>query len=185
MKPEMSAEAAVDLIRLMEGAGIETWLDGGWAVDAMLREQTRTHKDLDIILHRRHLQRLRQLLSERGFTNRPGGTASNFVLADESGLEVDAHVIVFDPAGNGLYEMENGDTWILPAAGFTGQGAINDTLVPCLSPEVQVLCHAHGYAPTEKDLRDMELLHARFGVELPPHLRGVADGAPARGAAPE
>jgi hypothetical protein len=43
--------------------------------------------------------------------------------------------------------------------------------VRCLSPEVQVLCHAHGYVPTEKDLRDMELLKERFGVELPPHLR--------------
>jgi hypothetical protein len=37
--------------------------------------------------------------------------------------------------------------------------------------ETQVLCHAHGYVPTEKDLRDMELLQGRFGVELPPHLR--------------
>jgi hemoglobin len=34
-----------------------------------------------------------------------------------------------------------------------------------------VLCHAHGYLPTEKDLRDMELLRLRFGVELPPRLR--------------
>jgi hypothetical protein len=34
-----------------------------------------------------------------------------------------------------------------------------------------VLCHAQGYVPTEKDLRDMELLQARFGVELPLHLR--------------
>lgn len=34
-----------------------------------------------------------------------------------------------------------------------------------------LFCHAHGYAPKEKDLRDMELLEARFGVELPSHLR--------------
>jgi hypothetical protein len=34
-----------------------------------------------------------------------------------------------------------------------------------------VLCHAHGYAPAEKDFRDMELLQARFGVDLPHHLR--------------
>jgi hypothetical protein len=35
--------------------------------------------------------------------------------------------------------------------------------------------HAHGYVPKEKDLRDMELLKARFGVELPPHLRRQID----------
>jgi len=33
------------------------------------------------------------------------------------------------------------------------------------------LCHAHGYAPVEKDFRDMELLEERFGVELPAQLR--------------
>ena len=43
--------------------------------------------------------------------------------------------------------------------------------VRCLSPETQVLCHAHGYVPTAKDFRDMERLRARFGVELPPRLR--------------
>ena len=43
--------------------------------------------------------------------------------------------------------------------------------VRCLSPATQVLCHAHGYVPTEKDFRDMELLAERFGVELPQQLR--------------
>jgi hypothetical protein len=43
--------------------------------------------------------------------------------------------------------------------------------VRCLSPATQVLCHAHGYVPVEKDFCDMELLAERFGVELPPQLR--------------
>ena len=51
------------------------------------------------------------------------------------------------------------------------QGHVQGVSVRCLTPEVQVLCHAHGYVPTEKDFRDMELLRARFGVELPPNLR--------------
>jgi lincosamide nucleotidyltransferase A/C/D/E len=40
----------VDLLQLFESAGIEVWLDGGWAVDALLGAQTRPHKDVDIIL---------------------------------------------------------------------------------------------------------------------------------------
>jgi hypothetical protein len=67
--------------------------------------------------------------------------------------------------------MSNGEDWIFPASGFAGRGEILGFNVRCLSPEVQVLCHAHGYVPKEKDLRDMELLEARFGVELPSHLR--------------
>jgi len=48
---------------------------------------------------------------------------------------------------------------------------VNGRAVRCLSPAAQVLGHAHGYVPTEKDLRDMDLLRQRFGVELPSHLR--------------
>ena len=171
LNPEMFAEAAVDLLQLFDSAGIDVWLDGGWAVDAVLGEQTRFHKDLDIILQVSDLGKLRKILSDRGFRIREGGTESNFVLVDDDGLEVDVHAMVFDENGNGVYRMHNGDDWIFPAAGFTGRGTILGVNVRCLSPEVQVLCHAHGYVPAEKDLRDMELLEARFGIELPPHLR--------------
>ena len=167
----MNAGALVDLLQLFESAGIEVWLDGGWAVDALLGTQTRPHKDLDIILRAADLAGLREILSKRGFEIQKGGTESNFVLADRSGLEVDVHVIVLDRDGNGVYRMQNGSDWIFPAAGFCEWGVVGGLSVRCLSPEVQVLCHAHGYVPTEKDLRDMELLEARFGVKLPPHLR--------------
>jgi len=147
------------------------WLDGGWAVDALLGAQTRPHKDVDIILRTADLPKLGKILANRGFEIQEGGTKSNFVLADLTGLEVDVHAIVFDRDGNGVYRMANGSDWIFPAAGFNGRGMVQGIGVRCLSPETQVLCHAHGYVPTEKDLRDMELLQARFGVELPPHLR--------------
>lgn len=171
MTSEMRAESAVDLLRLFETAGIDVWLDGGWAVDAALGKQTRSHKDLDIILQSKDLPLLREILGARGFCDKEGGTESNFVLVDGQGLEIDVHAIVFDESGNGVYRMENGEDWIFPAAGFKGQGEILGSSVRCLSPEVQVLCHAHGYVPKEKDLLDMALLEARFGVELPPHLR--------------
>ena len=171
MKSEMTPRALVDLLQLFENTGIEEWLDGGWAVDAVLGAQTRPHKDVDIILRATDLPKLREILESRGFELQHGGTGSNFVLADGSGLEVDVHAIVFDRDGNGVYRMENGSDWIFPAVGFNGRGVIHGISVRCLSPEIQVLCHAHGYVPTEKDLQDMELLQARFGVELPPHLR--------------
>jgi hypothetical protein len=54
---------------------------------------------------------------------------------------------------------------------FSGRGLVGRKAVWCLSPTTQVLGHAHGYVPVEKDFRDMELLAERFGVELPPRLR--------------
>jgi lincosamide nucleotidyltransferase A/C/D/E len=147
------------------------WLDGGWAVDASLGEQTRPHKDLDVILRTSDVPRLRLLLGSNGFHKQDGGTESNFVFTDGRGREVDVHAIVFDAAGNGVYRLENRSDWIFPAAGFSGQGEIQGVGVRCLTPDIQVLCHANGYVPTEKDLRDMELLQARFGVDLPVQLR--------------
>ena len=172
MRPsEMTSEALVELLRLFEDVGIEVWLDGGWAVDALLGTQTRPHKDVDIIVRVSDLEKLRHSLADRGFEIQTGGTESNFVLANQSGLEIDVHAIVFDQQGNGIYRMADGSDWIFPATGFNGRGVVQGENVRCLSAEVQVLCHAHGYVPAEKDLRDMELLQARFGVELPPQLR--------------
>jgi lincosamide nucleotidyltransferase A/C/D/E len=167
----MTSNSLVDLLRLFEAAGIEVWLDGGWAVDALLGEQTRPHKDVDIIVRAADLASLREILGTRAFLVKEGGTDSNFVLEDHAGLEVDVHAIVFDGQGNGVYLMANGLESIFTAAGLGGEGFIQGRRVRCLSVEMQVLCHAHGYVPAEKDLPDMELLQARFGIELPPHLR--------------
>lgn len=160
------------LVQVLEQAGIEIWLDGGWAVvDAVLGAQTRPHKDVDIIVRVVDLPRLQEVLASRRFERGQGGTETNFVLADRSGLEVDVHAVVFDRDGHGIYRMADGSDWVFPAAGFSGRGVVKGTSVRCLTPETQVLCHAHGYVPTEKDFRDMELLQARFGVELPPGLQ--------------
>ena len=171
MNAEMTADAVVDLLRLFEDEGVEVWLDGGWAVDAALGEQTRPHKDLDIILRIKDVPKIRQILDGRGFREQTGGTSSNFVLANGSGLEVDVHAILFDPLGNGVYRLQDGSDWIFPAAGFEGRGEVKGHRVRCLTPEIQVLCHAHGYTPDQKDVDDMERLQARFHVDVPAHLR--------------
>lgn len=173
-KPEMTPSALVELLDLLGEAGIPVWLDGGWGVDALLRTQTRTHKDVDIILQVADVPRLRETLAGRGFAVREGTPPDSFVLADGAGLEIDVHAVVFDDAGNGVYRMENGEDWIFPAEGFDGRGVVDGASVSCLSPAAQVLCHAHGYAVTEKDLRDMERLRDRFGVELPPQLQRLS-----------
>lgn len=169
--PEMTLAALTDLLRRCEAAGIPLWLDGGWGVDALLREQTRRHRDVDVILSLPDVPRLEAVLAGRGFTVREGTPPHSFVLADGAGLEVDVHAVTFDAEGNGAYRMQNGAEWIYPAAGFGGQGYVGAHRVRCLSPEVQILCHAHGYVPIEKDFRDMALLAGRFGLGLPPKLR--------------
>jgi len=170
-KSEMSATALVGLLRLLGNAAIPVWLDGGWGIDALLETQTRAHKDVDIILSVADVSKLQELLAMSGFTVREGKPPNSFILANVSGLEVDVHAVTFDESGNGVYRMQNGEDWIYPAEGFGGQGLVGGMNVRCLSPIAQVLCHAYGYMPTEKDFRDMKLLEERFGIELPPQLR--------------
>jgi lincosamide nucleotidyltransferase A/C/D/E len=170
-RPETTATALVELLHLLESAAIPVWLDGGWGVDALLQTQTRTHKDVDIILPVVDVPRFQALLATGGFAVREGEPPHSFVLANGAGLEVDVHAVTFDNDGNGVYRMQNGEDWVYPAEGFDGRGVVGRMTVRCLSASTQVLCHAHGYVPAERDFCDMELLAQRFGVDLPPQLR--------------
>ena len=101
----MDARTAADLIRFMEQAGIEVYVDGGWAVDALLGRQTRVHDDLDIALPHQYVPRLRASLAARGFRDYPRDDAweCNFVLADDHGCRLDVHSYTLDDAGNNIY----------------------------------------------------------------------------------
>lgn len=171
-QPKMSAEALVELLQAIHEASLEIWLDGGWGVDALLGKQTREHGDVDIVIRTSDVPILMEVLSTSGFSVKDGQVPNSFVLANDEGLEVDVHSVVFDDQGNGVYRMQNGQDWLYPAEGFEGKGTVGGMLVKCLSAETQVLCHAHGYEPGESDIHDMELLREKFDVELPQHLLG-------------
>jgi hypothetical protein len=80
--------AAVDRIHeLLEGAGIEYWLFGGWAVDFHAGSVTRAHVDVDVAVWAHDLDRIRQLLEADGGGTRPrkARTATPAMSAAESG----------------------------------------------------------------------------------------------------
>jgi len=157
----MSAEDVVRLLAVMDG--IDVWLDGGWGVDALLGEQTREHDDLDLVVARSDVPLLIEVLGREGYDVATGRLPTCIVLLDPIGRQVDVHPVVFNEAGDGIYRMEDGRDWPYPAAGFAGRGSIAGQEVPCLTPEVQVLCHA-GYELAETDLHDLAALGDRFGV---------------------
>ena len=79
----MNSAGVIDLYILLHALGIETWIDGGGRVDALLGEQTRPHGDLDIVIPQKDVPRLRELLEAQGFKNleREDTSPRNFVLA--------------------------------------------------------------------------------------------------------
>jgi lincosamide nucleotidyltransferase A/C/D/E len=158
----MKAEEAAELIKFLEQQGVEVYVDGGWAVDALLGQQTRVHADLDIALSHKYVPRLRELLGGRGYQeqSRHDSWECNFVLANAAGCEVDVHSYTLDEAGNNIhgvaYKREH----------LSGKGFINDYAVRCISPEWLVKFHS-GYELDENDYRDVRALCERFGIALP------------------
>jgi lincosamide nucleotidyltransferase A/C/D/E len=45
-----SADDVISIYKRLATNGIRVWLTGGWGIDALLGEQTRLHKDLDVIM---------------------------------------------------------------------------------------------------------------------------------------
>lgn len=159
---EMTEDAAVQLLRLLERNGLDIYVDGGWGVDALLGEQTRLHHDLDIALPHEDVPKLREILVARGYKDveRPDTRDCNFVLGDDEGHEVDVHSYTFDASGTLIFGVE------YPYDSLTGTGSIGGYPVQCISPEWMVRFHS-GYALDEDDYHDVSALCERFGIPLP------------------
>jgi len=63
----MTSVDVLDFYRMISEMRVEIWIDGGWGVDALLGEQTRPHKDLDIAIQEKDVPMLRQALQMRGY----------------------------------------------------------------------------------------------------------------------
>ncbi len=163
----MNIADVVGLYTQLNDFGIEIWLDGGWGVDALLGEHTRPHDDVDIVIQRKDVSEVRELLEMQGYKDVPRDDtrAWNFVLGDNHGRLVDVHVITLDSEGNGIYgPVERGETY--PAASLTGSGVLVGHAVKCISSEYQIKFHT-GYELHEKDFKDVSALCARLGIDLP------------------
>jgi lincosamide nucleotidyltransferase A/C/D/E len=164
----MDAARVLELLARFAGHGIAVWLDGGWAVDALLGEQTRPHDDLDLVSRLEDSARIEAALGELGYVLAGGGAPLSFELVDDDGHQVDVHPASFNAEGDGIYRMANGGDWVFPAAGFGGEGRILGTPVPCLTPEVVLVNHATGYALDRAHQQDVRALSERYGLPLPP-----------------
>jgi lincosamide nucleotidyltransferase A/C/D/E len=156
-------------------------VDGGWGIDALLREETRPHRDLDLAVAREQvadcylrgdLEQARTALAALAFEhdeNVDPGLPARLVLRDPRGRQVDFHPLLFDSDGNGWQELGGGRWGLYPADGLAGEGAIAGRRVRCLTP---ALHHRFllGLSWDDDDVRDLRFLGERFGLPLPPGL---------------
>ncbi len=173
--PEMTAADVIHLLDVMERAGVSVWIDGGWAVDANLGEQTRPHRDLDIVIEEKYVSRALHVLERLAFgpVEEDDAKPWNFVLANTGGHQVDFHVVVLAADGRGLYGPQDDDGDSYPAESLTGVGTIVGRTVRCTTPEALVGFHT-GYDLGDTDWADVKALCERFDIPIPDEYDGFS-----------
>ena len=101
LQTQMTANDVLEIIDLFASYKVDLWIDGGWGVDALLGRQTRDHSDLDIAMRHKDVPLIRQLLTERGYSDTPRDDTRdcNFVMGDDQGHLVDFHTFTYDDQG--------------------------------------------------------------------------------------
>jgi lincosamide nucleotidyltransferase A/C/D/E len=161
----MTATSVVELLRLLEVAGVFPWVDGGWGVDALLGHQTRPHADLDIVIPESAVPAVREALTAVGFTVLRNWLPTALAMRHADGREVDLHPITPTEDGGGeqrLFPPEPPFHYDAPTT-----GVINGTQVTCVDAATQLRAHV-GYHPQPQDHADVVALATRFRLPLPP-----------------
>lgn len=159
------AQDVIDLYRDLENAGVYIWIDGGWAIDAVLGRETRAHSDLDIAIEDRAVSALRRHLAQRGFQEAPrADTRWNFLLSDDAGRHVDVHVVVLDDRKGVQGEAVDGIRY--PAGSLSGAGVIAGVAVRCVRAD-DLLQFKTSYPPRPVDRADVAALCALLGRPVP------------------
>jgi lincosamide nucleotidyltransferase A/C/D/E len=165
----VSAADVIEILSWLEQHGIDVWLNGGWGVDALLGRQTRDHEDLDITISAVDRAAYTAAMAAAGFRTYRVDNDFNWVLIDERGRLVDAHLVDFstttvDASGVSIYGPAG---LAFEVGSLEGRGTIAGKSIRCETVDFQVRGHT-GYTPDENDYRDVLALCRAFSLQIPP-----------------
>ncbi|MFJ8770463.1 nucleotidyltransferase domain-containing protein [Streptomyces clavifer] len=159
----MTADDVLSVLERLQQTGVAAWIGGGWGIDALIGEQTREHRDLDLMHRDDHEAGVVEVLNDAGFVETLDWRPVRFVVTALDGREIDLHPLAFAPDGSAVQASTDAEhPFIYPASCFVA-GTIGGITVPCLSAEQQVYFH-QGYEPTDRDRHDMARLRETFGI---------------------
>jgi lincosamide nucleotidyltransferase A/C/D/E len=168
MNHQMVLQDVQQLVARLQERGVDFAVGGGWAVDALLGNQTREHSDLDLWVRAEDLHDVLTVLVQEGIDRIlpwPGDRPWNWVVHDGR-RKVDLHLFERTTAagdwryGGALYSET------FPEEALQGQGTFGDLSVRCESARWSLEFH-NSQNPRDVDVRDMRLLCQHFGLDLP------------------
>lgn len=177
----MSADAAVRIVSALEKLGVTVILDGGWGIDALLGEQTRKHKDLDFLIEKKDLAKLKGYFAENNFKQTDNFNKWWHMSYENDQHIIDVHVIEIEKDGSAIYGPRGRDGFPepgkFPAYSLHGKGIIAGLNVRCLSAEYRVKSQTRAlldlmpdnyqHQPDKHDYEDLLKICYKFNISMP------------------
>lgn len=154
----MRAPDVIQVLDVLDGAGVRYWIGGGWGVVALTGRQTREHRDLDLAVNAEDLSSCLVSLGHLGYTAATDWLPVRVELAAPGARWVDVHPVTFAGDGHGRQAGLNGAQFDYPPSAFTS-GSIAGRRVNCLSAGQQREFRS-GYAHRPQDVHDLTELDA-------------------------
>lgn len=161
MSGGMDAEEVVRVVDWLDERSVVYQVNGGWAVDALVGSQSRTHGDLDLFVDAGQVDTLIEWLSGRGYEVVEDWRPIRVELRSGD-RAVDIHPMTLDAAGDGVQRGFGDETFAHRARDRT-EGMIRGRPVVVATPARLVELRS-GYELRPEDHHDLELL------------RGLGDG---------
>lgn len=155
----MPCERALEALRALDDAGVETVLIGGWGIDALVGRQLRPHADLDLLADESQLEQAFEALAGLGFepwNHDPAPGPIGEVHVSSAQTFRDRALRVVELHAVALSEVE------------AARGRIGEVPVPCLSAEDQL--HAQrqmgrAWTPQRRSNRKRNLAAVAGAIE--------------------
>jgi lincosamide nucleotidyltransferase A/C/D/E len=160
------AEDVIAVPDMLDGARVRHWVGGGWGVAALTGRQTREHRDLDLAVDARDLERCWPVLGQLDYAAETDWLPVRMELRAPGARWVDVHPVHFDADGHGRQPDLDGGHFDYPPSAFT-TGSIGGRTVPCLSAEQQRRFRT-GYEHRRQDIHDLAELDALQRKQKPP-----------------
>ncbi len=182
-------EAQLSLIRevvgLLDAAGVQHWLWGGWGVDFLLGEVSRPHGDIEFAVWERDRERLKEVLCEHDYHLVDDRVED--VISSKQGQLVEFYFIRRNETGE-VVTPGKWEGWPWPESAFSGEtGRLGDVRCPVVSAEAQLRSKEEylsqtGVPPRPKDVEDMRRLRdVLAGRDRAQEAEGGACGRTQRG----
>ena len=161
MSGGMDAEEVVRVVDWLDERSVVYQVNGGWAVDALVGSQSRTHGDLDLFVDAGQVDTLIEWLSGRGYEVVEDWRPIRVELRSGD-RAVDIHPMTLDATGDGV-QKGFGDETFAHRARDRAEGMIRGRPV-VVATAARLVELRSGYELRPEDHHDLELL------------RGLGDG---------